>query len=241
MSEDTGSKSGNDGGDQLISFFLYSFVIYPVTNYIVSPQRSYSRWRAAAYAFIFLIGISTLHMWYENIEKGPNYYQLLRVTRSSTIGEVKKAYRNLSLELHPDKNKSPNAANQFRQVKHAFDILSNKEKRREYNRLGEYGVQIAAQAVIDHKFLLIQFIVYYASSGIFAFIMTFSEPSGESLTMSLFGLISMLLIEALLVLQEVQLPGWFLPHHTAHDVVSTMHRLFPAFMNGCRCINTAFH
>lgn len=51
----------------------------------------------------------------------------------------------------------------------------------------------------------------------------------------------MLLIEALLVLQEVQLPGWFLPHHTAHDVVSTMHRLFPAFMNGCRCINTAFH
>ena len=51
----------------------------------------------------------------------------------------------------------------------------------------------------------------------------------------------MLLIEALLVLQEVQLPGWFLPHHTAHDVVSTMHRLFPAFMNGCRCITTAFH
>lgn len=123
------------------------------------------------------------------MEKGPNYYQLLRVTRSSSIGEVKKAYRNLSLELHPDKNKSPNAANQFRQVKHAFDILSNKEKRREYNRLGDYGVQIAAQAVIDHKFLLIQFIVYYASSGIFAFIMTFSEPSGESLTMSLFGLI----------------------------------------------------
>ena len=57
----------------------------------------------------------------------------------------------------------------------------------------------------------------------------------------MFVFTAMLLIEALLVLQEFQLPGWFLPHHTAHDVVSTMHRLFPAFMNGCRCITTAFH
>ena len=51
----------------------------------------------------------------------------------------------------------------------------------------------------------------------------------------------MLLIEALLVLQEVPLPAWFLPYYTAHDIVSTMHRLFPAFMNGCRCVTTAFH
>ena len=35
MSEDTGSKSGNDGGDQLISFFLYSFVFYPVSSLLL--------------------------------------------------------------------------------------------------------------------------------------------------------------------------------------------------------------
>ena len=126
---------------------------------------------------------------YENSEKGPNYYQLLKVSRSATISEVKKAYRNLSLELHPDNNKNSDAVVEFRKVKHAFDILSNKEKRREYNRLGDYGVQASAHAVIDHRFLLIQFIIYYASSSIFAFIMTFSEQSGESLSISLFGLL----------------------------------------------------
>ena len=52
---------------------------------------------------------------------------------------------------------------------------------------------------------------------------------------------SMLLIEALLVLQEVPLPTWFLPYHTSYDVVTTLHRLYPAFMNGCRCITGAFY
>jgi hypothetical protein len=51
----------------------------------------------------------------------------------------------------------------------------------------------------------------------------------------------MLLVEALLVIQEVALPDWFLPQHTPHDVVTTLHRLFPAFMNGCRCVISAFY
>ena len=113
----------------------------------------------------------------------------MQVTRESPISSVKKAYRTLSLELHPDKNKNPGAVEEFRKVKHAFDILSNKEKRREYNRLGDNGVKVVAHAVIDHKYLLIQFLVYYTSSSIFAFIMTLSEPTGESFSLSLFGLI----------------------------------------------------
>ena len=124
------------------------------------------------------------------MENGHNYYRLLNVSRTSTISQVKKAYRNLSLELHPDKNKSPSAVDEFRKIKNAFDVLSNKEKRREYNRLGDNGVKVSAQAVIDYKYILIQIIVYYASSGIFAFLMTFSESNGESMSLSFFGLLS---------------------------------------------------
>lgn len=51
----------------------------------------------------------------------------------------------------------------------------------------------------------------------------------------------MLLVEMLLVLQEVPLPHWFLPDCTPYDVVSVLHRLFPAFMNGGRCISGAFY
>lgn len=146
-------------------------------------------------------------------------------------------------------------------------MLSDKEKRKEYNRLGEAGVAASMQTVIDHKYILMQLIIYYTSSAVFAFFMTFTEPTGDAFSISLFGLLSknnqpssiilnlnydilyilfyyliaMLLIELLFVTQEVPLPDWLLPYNTAHDVISVLHRLFPAFMNGCRCIIGAFY
>jgi hypothetical protein len=51
----------------------------------------------------------------------------------------------------------------------------------------------------------------------------------------------MLLIEMLLVVQEVQLPVWLFPRCTPHEIVTTLHQLFPAYLNGCRCITGAFY
>ncbi|RYH31796.1 J domain-containing protein [archaeon] len=178
---------------------------------------------------------------YENANKGPNHYQLLNVTRTSPISAIKKSYRALSLELHPDKSKAVDAAEQFNRVKTAFDVLVDKDRRREYNRLGDHGVAMAAQSVIDHKVILVQFIVYYVSSTIFAFMMTFSEPTGDAFQLAMLGLGVVLLVEMVLVLQEATLPGWFLPAVTPHDVVTTLHRIFPAYMNACRCITGAFY
>ena len=89
--------------EQLISFFAYSLFIYPVTNWLVSPQRSYSRWKGALYAIIFLGGISWMQLMYENREKGPNHYQILGISRGDTLTTLKKSFKKLSLELHPDK------------------------------------------------------------------------------------------------------------------------------------------
>lgn len=148
---------------------------------------------------------------YDNMENGPNHYQLLRVTRDTPIAAIKKSYRNLSLgkagsfllrssvlqlietlrlaaEFHPDKNKDPSAADTFTKIKHAFDVITDKDKRREYNRLGEHGVAVLAQTVVDYRYIVLQLIVYYASSGIFAFLMTFSEPTGDAFQICLFGL-----------------------------------------------------
>jgi len=51
----------------------------------------------------------------------------------------------------------------------------------------------------------------------------------------------MLLFESLVTLEDFILPTWFLPSNTAHEVISTLRRLFPAFMNGCRCILGAYY
>ena len=125
---------------------------------------------------------------YENQEKGPNHYQLLQVTRGTSQSMLKKAFRRMSLELHPDKNTAATASEDFRKVKHAYDVLQDAELRSAYDRLGEPGVKIAAHGVVDHKHIIIQMVVHYASTLILAFLMTFSEKTGDALSASLFGM-----------------------------------------------------
>ena len=62
-------------------------------------------------------------------------YQRLGIKRGASDEEVKKAYRSLAKQLHPDRNKdNPKAAERFAQVTHAYDLLSDKDKRARYDR-----------------------------------------------------------------------------------------------------------
>ena len=62
-------------------------------------------------------------------------YQRLGLKRGATEAEIKKAYRSLAKQLHPDRNKdNPNAAKRFAEVTHAYDMLSDKDKRAHYDR-----------------------------------------------------------------------------------------------------------
>ena len=62
-------------------------------------------------------------------------YQRLGVARGASDAEIKKAYRSLAKQLHPDRNKdNPNAAQRFAQVTSAYDLLSDKNKRAQYDR-----------------------------------------------------------------------------------------------------------
>ena len=63
-----------------------------------------------------------MYKYYENREKGPNHYPLLNVGRDCSTTTLKKAYKRLSLELHPDKNKSPTAHEDFNKLKRAYDV-----------------------------------------------------------------------------------------------------------------------
>jgi len=62
------------------------------------------------------------------------YYDYLEIGKDATKTDIKKAYRRLALKYHPDKNSEPDAADKFRQVSEAYEVLSDEEKRREYDR-----------------------------------------------------------------------------------------------------------
>jgi len=65
-----------------------------------------------------------------------DYYALLGVPKTSTQAEIKKAYRKLARELHPDTNKDPAAEKRFKEANEAQAVLTDPEKRRQYDELG---------------------------------------------------------------------------------------------------------
>jgi molecular chaperone DnaJ len=67
-------------------------------------------------------------------------YQILGIERNSDDETIKKAYKKLAIQLHPDKNKASDAEDKFKQVQNAYSILSDPEKRQIYNRDGLEGL-----------------------------------------------------------------------------------------------------
>ena len=68
---------------------------------------------------------------------GRDFYQILGVSRSASAGEIKKAYRQLAKQHHPDANPDdPNAAARFAEITDAYKVLSDDEKRQKYDQFG---------------------------------------------------------------------------------------------------------
>ncbi|MCV3753936.1 DnaJ domain-containing protein [Ureaplasma zalophigenitalium] len=65
-----------------------------------------------------------------------DYYEVLGVSKTATQDEIKKAFRKLAKEYHPDKNDSHDAENRFKEINEAYEVLSDETKRANYDRFG---------------------------------------------------------------------------------------------------------
>ncbi len=81
------------------------------------------------------------------VRAGEDYYKLMGLKRDATDDQIKKAFKKLAIRYHPDKNQdNPEAAKKkFQEIANAYETLSDPDKRRVYDQLGEEGVKRQAQ------------------------------------------------------------------------------------------------
>lgn len=69
-----------------------------------------------------------------------DYYEVLGVTKNATQDDIKKAFRKLAMQYHPDRNKAPDAEAKFKEINEAYEILGDEDKRKKYDQFGFAGV-----------------------------------------------------------------------------------------------------
>src|SRR5215203_2197425 len=70
-----------------------------------------------------------------------DYYEVLGVSRDASETEIKKSFRRLARELHPDVNQEPDAEERFKEAAEAYEVLSDAERRRTYDAYGQEGLR----------------------------------------------------------------------------------------------------
>ncbi|KAI9096158.1 hypothetical protein DFS34DRAFT_155724 [Phlyctochytrium arcticum] len=98
-----------------------------------------------AFRFAFLALLLVLILDLPQVLAGADFYKLLGITKNASKREIKKAYRKLSKDLHPDKNKAADAEEQFTNLGRAYETLIDDEKRRIYDKYGEEGLKNGGQ------------------------------------------------------------------------------------------------
>ncbi|VVB96647.1 Chaperone protein DnaJ [uncultured archaeon] len=71
-----------------------------------------------------------------------DYYEILGVDKKASADDIKSTYRKLAMQFHPDRNKAPDAEEKFKEISEAYAVLSDQNKRQQYDQFGHAGIDM---------------------------------------------------------------------------------------------------
>ncbi|EDQ85541.1 uncharacterized protein MONBRDRAFT_38845 [Monosiga brevicollis MX1] len=165
---------------------------------------------------------------YNLYQDGPNFYQLLDVPRDSTCSVIKKAYRNMGKELHPDKVATQDSES-FQVITYVRDVLCDANQRHVYERFGPEAVEKTAVADTTLNNILLGVLPYYIGSLVLLLALTSGVKRQSASGYCWAALAGSIGLEVMLRFGEVDLlPRWInlLPYQQA----SMLHTALPLFI-----------
>ncbi|KAJ0396639.1 hypothetical protein ATCC90586_002027 [Pythium insidiosum] len=224
--------------DMFSGIMFQLFILSPAMSWILQPGRFTPR-QGFIYAVSFLILLAALAMAVQFSEQASNFYHVVGVTRDTPLAEIKRAFRTRSMDLHPDKNPSPDAAEEFNRLRLAFDVLGDADKRVLYDLYGESAVSKERAVLMVET--IIQALSFYGIWAIFTYVLTLSDRAREARAWSFAGIALLFIAELNLQFAGATLPPLFFPYMTIFEFTRLLRAVFPIFMNGTRAIGGYFY
>ncbi|RLN38333.1 hypothetical protein BBJ28_00023791 [Nothophytophthora sp. Chile5] len=233
--------------DSSSGFLMQLCVISPVISWLLTPGR-FSKRRGFLYAVGFLVTLAAITIGMDFRAQESNFYHVMGVGRDTAYSDIKRAFRSRSVDLHPDKNPSLTATEDFNRLRLAFDVrpaclwrkvLGDASKRVVYDLFGEAAGE-KELAVVQVE-ALIGALSYYAVWAVLTFVLTLSEAARDARAWSLAGGVLFFVLELNLIYGGAHLPTQFFPMMTVHEFTKVMRSAFPPFVNGCRAIGGYFY
>jgi len=222
------------GGD-VEHMFVYLFLPMGTSYILKTDKYNWSKQKRYLVALLFLVGVAVLVESLYRAKQPPNFYQYLDVPVYASSADVKKAYRQKSLELHPDKNPNDPLANEkMAYLTKIYDILTDPSKKSTYDRQGESALDRKPSEGSVESAIIIGMATFYVVWCVLTFFLTLGKESSKGRNLSLTALVLLLILECNMIFGSFDFAVFLFSKTTVYEKVGMLHRLFPAILNGAR-------